>query len=92
MANQILSSVMRVDNPPLVEGREQHSLPLAQFGSQWVSQSSSTSLLWSVGVSGLPTEYTECWPCPLFDTLLNKYFLLASLVAGRETQCTAGAD
>ncbi len=21
-----------------------------------------------------PTEYTECWPCPLFDILLNKYF------------------
>ncbi len=20
------------------------------------------------------TEYTECWPCPLFDILLNKYF------------------
>jgi hypothetical protein len=20
-------------------------------------------------------EYTECWPCPLFDILLNKYFL-----------------
>jgi hypothetical protein len=19
------------------------------------------------------TEYTECWPCPLFDILLNKY-------------------
>jgi hypothetical protein len=21
-----------------------------------------------------PTEYSECWPCPLFDILLNKYF------------------
>jgi hypothetical protein len=20
------------------------------------------------------TEYTECWPCPLFDIFLNKYF------------------
>jgi hypothetical protein len=20
------------------------------------------------------TEYTECWPCPLFDILLNKYY------------------
>jgi hypothetical protein len=20
------------------------------------------------------TEYTECWPCPLFDILLKKYF------------------
>jgi hypothetical protein len=28
----------------------------------------------------LSTEYTECWPCPLFDILLEKYFLLASLV------------
>jgi hypothetical protein len=22
---------------------------------------------------GLTTEYTECWPCPLFDILFNKY-------------------
>ncbi len=21
----------------------------------------------------LGTEYTECWPCPLFDNLLSKY-------------------
>ncbi len=20
------------------------------------------------------TEYTECWPCTIFDILLNKYF------------------
>jgi hypothetical protein len=29
-----------------------------------------------VRVRGLcvhPTEYTECWPCPLFNILLNKY-------------------
>jgi hypothetical protein len=24
--------------------------------------------------TGRTTEYTECWPCPLFDILLNKYF------------------
>jgi hypothetical protein len=41
------------------------------------------------------TEYTECWPCQLFDIFLNKYFpagifLLASLVAGRRPQCSAG--
>jgi hypothetical protein len=32
-----------------------------------------------------PTEYTECWPFPLFDILLNtvSISLLASLVAGR---------
>jgi hypothetical protein len=36
------------------------------------------------------TEYTECWPCPLFDILLNEYFPLASLVAGRGPQCSAG--
>ncbi len=23
---------------------------------------------------GTTTEYTECWPCPLFDISLNKYF------------------
>jgi hypothetical protein len=23
---------------------------------------------------GWPTEYTECWPCPPFDILLNEYF------------------
>jgi hypothetical protein len=23
---------------------------------------------------GMTTEYTECWPCPLFDISLNKYF------------------
>jgi hypothetical protein len=37
-----------------------------------------------------PTEYTECWPCPLFDILLS-IFLLASLVTGRRPQCVAGA-
>ncbi len=25
-------------------------------------------------VAGEPTECTECWPCLLFDILLNKYF------------------
>jgi hypothetical protein len=29
---------------------------------------------------------------PPFDTLLIKYFLLASLLAGRKTQSTAGAE
>jgi hypothetical protein len=24
-------------------------------------------------VTGQTTEYTECWPCPLFDIVLNKY-------------------
>jgi hypothetical protein len=28
----------------------------------------------AVEIRELPTEYTECWPCPLFDILLNKYF------------------
>jgi hypothetical protein len=22
----------------------------------------------------MTTEYTECWPCPVFDIFLNKYF------------------
>jgi hypothetical protein len=28
----------------------------------------------TVAVLVLATEYTECWPCPLFDILHNKYF------------------
>ncbi len=40
----------------------------------------------------LNTEYTECWPCPLFDILLNKYYP-AGQPGGRQErpQCTAGA-
>jgi hypothetical protein len=25
-------------------------------------------------ITATTTEYTECWPCPLFDILFNKYF------------------
>ncbi len=38
------------------------------------------------------TEYTECWPCLLFDILLKSIILLASPVAARKLRCTAGAD
>jgi hypothetical protein len=39
------------------------------------------------------TEYTECWPCPLFLIFYSiSIILLASLVAGRRPQCIAGAD
>jgi hypothetical protein len=38
------------------------------------------------------TEYTERWPCPLFDILLDKHFPLASLVAGRRPQCTVARE
>jgi hypothetical protein len=38
------------------------------------------------------TEFTERWPCPLFNILLDKSFLLASLVACRRLQCTASTD
>jgi hypothetical protein len=30
----------------------------------------------------ISTEYTECWPCPLFDILLNKFYP-AGLSGGR---------
>jgi hypothetical protein len=33
----------------------------------------------------------ECWPCTGLNILLNKFSLLASLVAGRRSQCTVGA-
>ncbi len=42
--------------------------------------------------SVLATEYTECWPCPLFDICSISNSLLASLLAGRKPQCTPGAD
>jgi hypothetical protein len=38
------------------------------------------------------TEYTECRPYPHIDICSLNIILLASLVAGREPQCTAGAD
>ncbi len=37
-------------------------------------------------------KYTECWPCQPFDILLNKYFLLASLLAGRRPQCSLAGN
>jgi hypothetical protein len=37
-------------------------------------------------------KYIECWPCPPFDSFLNKYFLLASLLTSRDTKCTDGTE
>jgi hypothetical protein len=39
-----------------------------------------------------PTEYTECWLCPLSDICSISIILLASLVAGRKPYCSASAD
>ncbi len=39
-------------------------------------------------LTAMSTEYRECCPCQLYDILLTKYFVLASLVAGRRPQCT----
>ncbi len=46
-------------------------------------------MMYSISIRSAP-EYTECWPCPHFHNFLNKYFLLASLVAGRGPQCSVG--
>jgi hypothetical protein len=42
----------------------------ARLGTENISADSIRVQYWS----DVPTEYTECWPCPLFDILLNKYF------------------
>ncbi len=31
------------------------------------------------------TQYTECWPCPLFDILLNKYYPAGQTSGRQET-------
>jgi hypothetical protein len=40
----------------------------------------------------LATDYTKCWPCPVFIFCSISILLLAGLVAGSRPQCTADVD
>ncbi len=68
--------------------------PVEHWGLLLASMLASRKILIEQNIkrrTGPATEYTECWPCPLFDILSNKYYPPANLLAGRKPQWTAGA-